>query len=304
MQVIYEGVDIYPEISVGRCWHDMRAYGAMDSLQVDFGDVSGVWDKWSPKSGDTIEIKDGAARTGKMYIAHVTPKSSQMQVTAYPAPQSMRERRNRSWQRVRLLQLVSEIARTNGMEWASYGLENPEYAYVEQDNESDLAFLNRRLTLESAALIIFDGKLIAYSAPWMESQASNGEVEIRAGLDYTFRDDSNLAYGSCTVTDGSTTSTYTAGQGKSLNRVVQGRISNVAEASRFAKGLLREANRDAVEMTIRTDSMLRQYAAGSVLTLHADKAASWDGKAFVKAMRHDYYDSRCKLWLTKPLEGY
>lgn len=303
-KVIYEGVDIYPDVSVGRCWCDGRAWGGLDALTIDFGDTRNVWDAWGPREGDTIAVEDGAARTGLMHVSSVVPQSSRMTVRAYPAPQSAREARCKSWERVRLTQLLREAADRHGLSYETYGLEDWEYAYVEQDNESDLAFLDRRLTYEGAGLIVHDGALVAYSGAWLEAQGAAGELSVTPGVDYEFRDDSARSYGACEVTDGTVTAAYDAGTGgKLLRRVVPERISSVAEAERWARGLLRAANREAVTMTIRTDSMLRAYAAGSLVDLSASAAASWDGPAVVSRIRHDYYDCRSKVWLTRPL-GY
>lgn len=303
LQVVYEGKDIYPDISVGRCWHEMHAWGSLDCLTVDFGDTRNLWDSWHPAEGDEIEVRNGTARTGRMYVSSVVPQSSRFTVRAYPVPQSARELRCKSWERVRLFQLIGEVAQRHGMSYETYGLENFEYQYVEQDNESDLSFLDRRLAYEGAAFIAFDGKLVCYSGLWAEQQDTAGGITVVPGVDYEFRDDSARAYGSCQVTDGTTTAAFTAGEGKMLLLVVPERMSSVGEAERFAKGLLRKANREAVRLTVRTDSMLRQYAAGSVLDLDSTSAASWSGKAMVSRMRQDYYDERCKIWLMKPL-GY
>ena len=117
-------------------------------------------------------------------------------------------------------------------------------------------------------------------------------------------DDSARSAGACEVTDGTTSGTFDAGTGgRLLRKVVPERISSVGEAERWARGLLRAENREATTMVIRTDSMLRQYAAGSVLDLSASAAASWDGTAVVSRIRHDYYDTKAKVWLTRPL-GY
>lgn len=303
-KVIYEGADIYPDISVGRCWCDQRAWGGLDALTIDFGDTRNLWDRWHPEPGDEIAVEDGAARTGRMLVSSVVPQSSRFTVAAYPAPREMRERRCKSWERVRLHQLIGEVAQRHGLSYQTYGLENFEYAYVEQDNESDLAFLDRRLTYEGASLIVHDGALVCYSGLWAERQGAAGELVVTPGVDYEFRDDSARSYGACEVTDGTTSGTFDAGTGrKLLRRVVPERISSVGEAERWARGLLRAENREATMMTIRTDSMLRQYAAGSVLDLRASAAASWDGTAVVCRIRHDYYDSKAKVWLTRPL-GY
>lgn len=304
LQVMYEGKDIYPDISMGRAFCDMRAWGGMDALTADFGDTRNLWDVWGPAEGDEIELRDGAARTGRMVVSTVKPRSSRITIRAFPAPQSARERRCQSWERVRLSQLLADVAGRNGLGCVMYGLDDYEYAYVEQDNESDLAFLDRRLTYEGAGMIVFDGQIVAYSGQWAEGQEAAGQLVVSPGDDYEFDDDSAESYGACTVTDGSTTATYTAGDGKVLSRVISDRISSQAEAERFAKGLLRAENREATRMVIRTDSMLRAYAPGSVVDLDATAAHSWSGKALVYRMRQDYYDCKCKIWLARPLGGY
>ena len=73
---------------------------------------------------------------------------------------------------------------------------------------------------------------------------------------------------------------------------------------RFAKGLLRDANKNATVGTLWTGSLLRDYAAGSVVTLATEGVKSWDGTAFISRIRHDYVKTRSKLYLRKPLEGY
>ena len=89
-----------------------------------------------------------------------------------------------------------------------------------------------------------------------------------------------------------------------LKAILEEKNPGGAEALRFARGLLRAANREAATIRLRTDTLLREWAAGSVLDLKAPAAASWDGTAFVSRLRHDYFDSRSKIWMTRMLGGY
>ncbi len=66
MQFFYEGADISEEISVSRCWHETHAQGRADSLMLDLNDKRRLWDKWGPKIGDSIEVREGAARSGRI----------------------------------------------------------------------------------------------------------------------------------------------------------------------------------------------------------------------------------------------
>ena len=63
-------------------------------------------------------------------------------------------------------------------------------------------------------------------------------------------------------------------------------------------------SKEATVATLWTGTLLREYAAGSVVTLSTEGVASWDGTAFVSRIRHDYVKTRSKLYLRKPLEGY
>ena len=58
MKILYEGVDIYPDISVHRCYHDMYAEKQSDELLLKLNDTRELWDSWNPKKGDTIAIED------------------------------------------------------------------------------------------------------------------------------------------------------------------------------------------------------------------------------------------------------
>lgn len=302
MKVVYEGEDIYPHVSVGRCWHDMNAWGALDELNISFGDTRDLWDGWSPKNGDTIEVIDGAARTGKMFVRDVRPYPSSMDLRAYPVPQSMREAKCRSWESVHLMQLARQIASEAGMELESYGVSDALYAYVEQRNESDLSFLNKRLTYEGAGMIAFDGKLVVFGGEWAESQEASKTLEITHAVDYEIEDNSTRAYGCCTVTDGATSATY-GSEGRLLKRVIDDKLTDEGEAMRFARGLLWEANRGLAQIRISTDTMLRAYAPGSVVNVDASSAPSWNGKLLVTRLRHDYFDCKSKAWLARPIGG-
>ena len=89
-----------------------------------------------------------------------------------------------------------------------------------------------------------------------------------------------------------------------LRRILPFRMTDQSEADRFAKGLLRDANKNATVGTLWTGSLLRDYAAGSVVALATEGVKSWDGTAFISRIRHDYVKTRSKLYLRKPLEGY
>ena len=140
----------------------------------------------------------------------------------------------------------------------------------------------------------------------MEGQAPADTITITPASDFEYRDEGANAYGSAEAVNGGLIGTFAAPSGgdKMLRKILPLRMTDQSEADRFAKGLLRDANKGATVGTLWTGSLLRNYAAGSVVTLETQSVQSWDGPAFISRIRHDYVKTRSKLYLRKPLEGY
>lgn len=305
--IIYEGRDIYPDISVAAIWHDMYAEGRADTLTLKLNDTRRLWDVWKPEPGDALTVTSGSATTGLMHVEGILPESGAFTLRASSVPQSAKTRRSKSWENVRLLQLAAEIAGNHGMAFAQYGVTDRLYAYVEQPDMPDLAFLQERAVLESAAFLVFDGRLVLYDEPYLEGQSPKGVVTIGRDTDFTYRDDEARRYGACEAVNGGITGFFAAPGGvanKTLRRVLPVQFSSDGEAGRFARGLLRNANKNTAGGTIELLWLASEYAAGSVAEVKTDGAASFDGQAFISRLRLDYVRERSKIFFRKPLEGY
>ena len=46
MNLYYNGVDIYGDVSVNYCVHEMFAEKQADTLVIRFNDTKGTWSKW------------------------------------------------------------------------------------------------------------------------------------------------------------------------------------------------------------------------------------------------------------------
>lgn len=306
MKIIYEGVDIYPDVSVNRCYLDMYAEKHSDELTIKFNDNRRLWDSWSPKKGDTIAVEDGAAKSGKMFIDSIIPENSLVTLRAYSMPPTVKDKRCKAWEQVRFLQLAQEIADRHGLTLKTYSITDRIYDYVEQNNLPDLAFLQQRCTLEGAAFLIYDGNLVIYDEATMEGQSPIDTITITPASDFQYRDEAMNSYGTAKAVNGGYTGTFTADNdsSKELRIILPFRMSDQNEADRFAKGLLRDANKNATTGELWAASLLRDYAPGSVVTLKNEGVSSWDGTAYITRLRHDFFKMRSKIYLRKPLEGY
>lgn len=305
IQVYYNNTDITDSISVNRCYHDMYAGDRPDELHLTFNESKNLWDLWGPAEGDTVRVVYGAIGTGKMFISSAMPKNGTYTITAISAPASGYDPKNKAWQRVRLLQIGREIAERNGLLFHSYGVEDRLYSYILQSGEGDYRFLNRLAQMEGCAVIIYDGKLILYSEPYMEAQNAMEQISIDESGEFEYKDRKSALFGSCTVENGEYSGTFAVANGSTRSYRPTG-ILNAGgndEAKRYAKNLLRHANKQCRTGYVRS-LILPGYAPGSMVLLSNPRAPSWDGPVFLEHIRNDYGRGQSKIFFRKPLEGY
>ena len=305
IQLTYNGVDISQKISINRCWHDMYAADQSDILQLRLNDANNIWDKWAPAVGDEIRMDYGNISTGTMFVSRIIPQNGTFDIFAQSAPASGFELQNKAWQKVKLLQIGEEIAKRNGLSFISYGVEDRLYSYILQTNESDFAFLSRRARLEGCAFLIYNKTLVLYSESYMEAVAPTETLEVAIDGDYKYNDRRFGLYGACTVESGMYSGEFTIDNGsrRRYRPSAIGMVGSNQEAARFAKNLLRHANKDCYSGYVRTH-ILPGYAAASTILLSNKRAPSWDGTVFIDHIRNDYGSGKSKIFFRRPLEGY
>ena len=306
MNLYYNGTDIYNDVSVNYCVHEMHAEKQADTIVIRFNDTKGTWSKWNPADGDEIRFKEGASDTGKMFIHSMKSENGLFTIRAMAMPKSGAAKKSKSWEGVRFLQLGREIAKSHGLTFQSYGCTDQVYARLKQDNEGDFAFYSRLCTLEGCQMLIYDGKLLVYNEQYIEGQTPAGTLEVDENGNFSYQDNRAACYGSCEVSTGSFSGKFKAPNTKNTavlrpDKAIQ--VTSNAEAARFAKGLLRNANKYGHTGKF-SKSLLTGYAAASLLKLKTKKASAWDGNVFVYKVRHDFVGNKTTIYFREPLEGY
>ena len=210
MNFYYNGTDIYNDVSVNYCVHEMFAEKQADTLVIRFNDVKGVWSKWQPAAGDTVRFTEGASDTGKMFIHSMKPENGLFTIRAMSMPKTGRIRKSKSWEGVHFLQLANEFAANHGLSFKNYVCTDQLYPYIKQENESDFAMFSRLCTLEGCQMLIFDGSLLAYNEQYIESQQAAASLEIDENGVFYYADNRDAMYGSCEVAGGSYSGTFVA----------------------------------------------------------------------------------------------
>lgn len=305
IQIYYNGYDITDSVSINRCYHDMYASGRTDTVNLQFADTSNLWDSWAPAVGDEIEVEYDTISTGAMFVSSVRPENGAFTIMAQAAPMSGFDKQNKAWQKVRLLQIGREIADRNGLDFTSYGVEDRLYSYILQEGEGDFRFLHRIAEREGCAILIYNKTLILYDERYMEEIEPSEVLDLAVDGEYKFHDRHFNLYGSCTVESGMYTGKYTADNGSSrvYMAVNVGGIGSNAEAERYAKNLLRAANKGCYCGYIRS-LIMPGYSAASMVELQNTSTPSWNGPVFIDHIRNDYKNGQSKIFFRKPLEGY
>ncbi len=300
LKILYNGKDITNDISVSTCIHDMFACSQADTLLIKFNDAKRLWDKWKPSKEDVISVSYGIAKTGAMYIDSVVPENGLMTLRASSIPPTSMDKTDKSWENVHLLQLAKEIAKRHGLSFESYDVADKIYSYVRQANIPDFEFLQQRCNLEGLAFVVYDRKLVLYDEAKLETAKPVKEVKITSENDFSFKDSSQNGYGKVIVSNGALTGNYESASGLTnvLRQTITTTISGQAEADRFAKGLLRQANKNLTNGVFKLP-LMREFSAGSVMKLTANGVNSWNGNGFVSHLRQDYINKTSKVFFRK-----
>ncbi|WP_438449501.1 phage late control D family protein, partial [Gorillibacterium sp. sgz5001074] len=260
-----------------------------------------------PRKNDLLQVRTGSFDTGAMFIDHLEQGAGEFAMKALSIPQEAKSVRSQGWESVRFLEFATQLAARHGFEVRTYGVTNHLYDRVDQLEEADFAFLASRCTREGYGLKVTDRKVILFDE---SAEASRTETTtIRTGDmigQFRFIDKSTDIYGSCRVFGRGPTgeriqAAFTAPDTTGPMAVHKLALSNQAEADRWARGLLRSANKYRVTGTL-TVTMNTGLAAGSVVRI--DGVGLFDGLYVIDQLTHDPVHDRTKLTLRKPLEGY
>ena len=307
--IIYNSVDITNSVQPVALTVTDNAGGKPDRISAAFADPDGMWNRWKPAKGDTIQVKEGGFDSGVMYIDQLTQTAGSFGLAALSITQESKSARSQSWEDVRLMEIVTEIAARHGFTVQIYGIDNHHYDRVDQLEEPDFAFLARRSLIEGYALKISNRSLVIYDELTEEQKTADPKLatirvnQMNGG--FRFESKSTDIFRKCIVR-----SQYGGGylEGVFEDTGINGptvkhnlHSTNIAEADRWARGILRSYNKHQVTGFF-TINLNTNFAAGTVVDIH--NTGMFDGKYFIDQLTHDLTNNRTRMTVRKPLNGY
>lgn len=247
--------------------------------------------------GATIECSFGGFKSGKMNIDGISSTSRVASIGAVSSPIDAKKRRTRHWRKVRLFEIVNDVAVSCGAGVYYQGVENHYYENVTQYRETDLAFLSRLCTREGYNLKVDDNRLVIYKKSLVEAQKDALTITPADVLQdrISFAENPN-AVRSVTVKYFCTDRliSYTATNGATIGEDIEicEYMTADTEAERFAKSYLEAyaENDTTVDVFI---PIADGVSAGSCVAITG--YARFDGRYFVTECHHDPEKEQTRL---------
>ena len=186
--VIFNKVDISDEIahSISSLNYTDNSKNAIDDLELELENLDYRWLKeWYPDENAQLlvgihEEKENETNfldLGTFYVDEPTFENNRLNLKclALPLDQNIRDQKNSvAWERITLKELVTQIASKHEMNAEIYA-DNEFFERLDQNQETDLAFINRVVKETGLNMKVSDDKIIIFDDEEMEK---NDTVEI------------------------------------------------------------------------------------------------------------------------------
>ena len=195
--VIFNKVDISDEIahSISSLNYTDNSKNAIDDLEIELENLDYRWLKeWYPDENaqllvgihEELENETNFLDLGTFYLDEPTFEDQKLTLKclALPLDQNIRDQKNSvAWERVTLKELVMQIANKHEMNAELYA-ENVFFERLDQNKETDLAFINRVVKEIGLNMKVSDDKIIIFDDEEMEK---NDTIEVFNIKDYRIR---------------------------------------------------------------------------------------------------------------------
>lgn len=195
--VIFNKVDISDEIahSISSLNYTDNSKNAIDDLEIELENLDYRWLKeWYPDEDaqllvgihEELKSETNFLDLGTFYVDEPTFEDQKLTLKclALPLDQNIRDQKNSvAWEKVTLKELVMQIANKHEMNAELYA-ENVFFERLDQNKETDLAFINRVVKEIGLNMKVSDDKIIIFDDEEMEK---NDAIEVFNIKDYRIR---------------------------------------------------------------------------------------------------------------------
>lgn len=320
VRVAFDGADITKDI---RPFFTSMTYvdsedGAADDLTLKLQDRAGIWtQRWLAEAVEaaagpglvisTTIVKQGwlereeTLTSGNCELDSVAvkgpPAAVTIKATGLAFSGAIRQiKRSRAWENCAMETIANQIAANGGTRCMFEAAKNPRYSRMEQDSESDIAFLERLCKDAGLALKCTDGMIVIFDPVEYERQAPIMTITQSGGyIDYELKSKTaDTKYTSCRVSYWDSTAArliegtvfadgYDPENGEDRRLELHERVESEAEALALAAKRLKLYNRYS---RMAAFTMAGNVALMAGRTVELKGWGGWDGKYMIAEARH------------------
>lgn len=305
MKLLINGVDIIDDVNLLEAVYEDYATASSSRLYLKFDDADGLWQNWQLKNNDEISIIEAQCNTGTLFVHKTAISRGLCNLFVKSIPAVAPSVQHSTYENVKLSKFVKEAAKEFGFDFDIKNMTDQFYKSISINNNSYFNKLKELCALEGIGIIFYNKTIILFDENKIENIDSTGDLIVESDDDFNISDNPQMLYGKCIIQNAELTGKFNANNGSS-NVLFYGKntpASSVGEANRFAKGILRAANKSAKVGTVTTE-LKTEFAAGSVVNLINNKAQIYNDKIYIYKCRHDFIRNTTKIFFRYGIEDY
>lgn len=310
LEILYKGVNISKDVTadlISFTYTDNESSKA-DDINLTLQDRDGKWAReWFPTLGDKMTASilyesDGRISylcCGTFELDQFDNASSSSGTTVsfkgVSVPQNntvRRTQKNRAWEGVRLSEIASDVCETGQLALTYVTSVDPLFDRVEQNNKSDLAFLQSLCEDIALSLKVTKDQIVIFNRDDMEDKDPVGNIifgssDVKA---WSFSTQTHDTYSESTIEykdpkTGKTTKVTEKDEKNPNGKVLKQtkRVENTADAQRQAKAHLKNKNRKKTTGSLTIIGDVR-YVAGSII--NSIGFGKWDSQYYIDTATH------------------
>lgn len=303
-----------------------------DDVSVVLSDKERFWsNKFFPETGDILTAAilvynwnkandNRSIKLGSFEIDNINYNVTKLTLNAVAVPifSSIRDEKNyKTWENVKLSVIAKDAARKADLTLVFESDTDPKYDKSEQNNESDLSYLEKLCKAEGLAVKISGKQLIIFDEAKYDTLPPSVTLETGKSYFYgypSFKRSAKNIYGGCEIKyfDSKTDKTYTGifkapdmGNVKKILRLQEKFNSerDTIDYNRKAKARLREQNKKEWTASVKLKGDIIYFAG---ININLKGFYKFDGKYNITTCKHSISRSGyvVTLNLRKCLEGY
>ena len=302
LQVFHNGIDVTSSIEFQSCILTDRYGGLLDNIRLVVNDEEKVWENKLSK-GDEIIVKTDGYTTGTMYISNIGEETKSIPIDAISLKPSKKIVKSRIWRYVRLSEILNDCAKAMNLTLKTYGISDLYYETLAQIHKTDLEFVSYVCKREGYTIKVDDNSLIVFNEYYMESQKPTIIItpdDIESNYRFARSDNciNSVTVSYYDINNGLIEQTATDDNILGGSVIINERVISFDEAIRFAKGYLRDLNKNSI-----VGNMSMPYnpkiSAGTIFT--AEGFNKFDDTYIVYEVSHNIKREKSSLKVRKIL---